>query len=102
MKQYTIIKTGYSSGVYGCSAEYFTLIVFDTDKQKTYPDIHHFWGLYGAEDRIAEHLKQAGYSGGIYSSNYGKVPSREKKIGNNEHATLEELKKRYRQNKTKK
>lgn len=95
MKHFIIIKTGYSSGVYGCTAEYFTLIIYDPSHSWVLVP-YYFYGMYGAEHRVAEYLHQAGLKGysGSYSADYGKVPYREKR-GMNEHAMIEELKKLY-------
>lgn len=95
MKHFIIIKTGYSSGVYGCSAEYFTLVIYDPEHDWKMIPIN-FQGMYGAEYRVAEYLNKAGLigHGQAFSSNYGKVPLRNTR-GFNEHSMLEELKKLY-------
>ena len=62
MKKYTTIKTGYSSGVYGCSGEYFTTIVINGDKT----DFFHHKGLYGSEERVNQALKDKGYEFFLY------------------------------------
>lgn len=73
MKLYTTIKTGYSSGVYGCSGEYFTTIIITDNKQ----DFFHHKGLYGSEERINKALKEKGYTFFYTCAGYGKIKSRE-------------------------
>lgn len=89
MKQFTTLKVGYSSGIYGCSAEYFTTIVIDGDKHSTFC----FYGMYGAEERIAGALKNLGYTEFYTPSVYGKVTKKDVWKGcHSEYTTLEDIK----------
>jgi hypothetical protein len=69
MKQFTTIKVGYSSGIYGCSAEYFTTIWIDD----TGINSMHFQGLYGTDDRVANEFKAKGYEQQYTFEEYGKL-----------------------------
>lgn len=73
MKKYTTIKTGYSSGVYGCSGEYFTTIVINGDRT----DFFHHKGLYGSGERVNNALKDKGYEFFYTCAGYGKIKARE-------------------------
>ena len=55
---FTIRKTGYSAGVYACTAEYFTINVFKDGKEC---ETYHFQGLYGVQYRASGILKANGY-----------------------------------------
>jgi len=68
-KQFTILKVGYTAGIYGCSGEYFTLLL--PDKQIN------FSGMYGADDRICRMLEDAGYVEKYASSNFGRMTLKE-------------------------
>lgn len=68
-KWYTIIKIGYSVGVYGCSGEYFTVVWYDGET----PNSQSFYGMYGAEERIGHIFKDAGYSEKYTQSFYGRM-----------------------------
>jgi hypothetical protein len=69
MRLFTIIKTGYTSGVYGNSGEYFTLIMINNKNTSSIK----FDGMYGAEYRVEEYLKNKGYKSFYTSANYGKL-----------------------------
>jgi hypothetical protein len=74
MKLYTTIKTGYTAGIYGCSGEYFTTTIIDTDKEgKLFTDIIHHEGMYGSEQRINSLLEEKGYKYIHTSCSYGKL-----------------------------
>lgn len=73
MKIATIIKTGYTAGVYGCSGEYFTLIAIN-GKNHSYIK---FNGMYGAEERVRSELEKYGYYFFYTNTEYGKLNSRE-------------------------
>lgn len=75
MKLFTIIKTGYSSGIYGCSDEYFTVIIVKDDVTSSYM----FKGLYGEDERMKALLIEQGYKPFYSYGAYGKIPSREYK-----------------------
>lgn len=89
MKIFAITKTGYSAGVYGCSAEHFTIIWVDDSGLHS----ENFSGLYGAEQRVAQVLKDAGYTEQYVYSNYGKIPQKEVRNKTaSESRMIEELK----------
>lgn len=75
-KLFTQFKVGYSSGMYGCSNEYFTLIYTDASGLHS---INHY-GLYGSDERVARAMKERGYTQQhVQSPNYGKMSLREAK-----------------------
>lgn len=79
MKTFTIIKVGYTAGIYGCSGEYFTCIITnseDTDHQYN-TNSFHFYGMYGPEERVAEVLKGKGYKDLYTQSHYGQLKRRD-------------------------
>jgi len=77
MKNYTIIKIGYSAGVYGCSNEYFTTIITNSSgKNKGMLSIS-FYGMYGAEERISAELRKRGYNQHYTQSFFGKMTKRD-------------------------
>jgi hypothetical protein len=73
MKYFTIQKIGYTAGIYGCSGEYFSLIITDGATKDKYIRQYFFSGMYGPEERIAGILKQAGYEDKHIQSIYGKL-----------------------------
>lgn len=73
MKVFTIIKTGYTSGITGCTGEYFTLIAINGKSHSTIK----FNGLYGAEDRLRKEFEKYGYYFFYTNGEYGKLNSRE-------------------------
>lgn len=70
-KWFTIIKVGYTVGIYGCSGEYFTVIV-NPSSNKWVEGVD-FYGMYGSEDRVAHVLKDAGYEEKYSRSNFGRM-----------------------------
>lgn len=88
---FSIFKTGYSVGVHGCSAEYFTAIIIDAKKNKW--QYVRFNGLYGAEERVSEVLKGAGYIGHYTPTDWGKISRKDAKGSISEHEAIEEVKK---------
>lgn len=68
-KTFSILKVGYTAGIYGCSGEYFTLLLPNNQIN--------FSGMYGADDRICRILKDAGYIEKYASSNYGRMTLKE-------------------------
>ena len=68
-KTFSIMKVGYTAGVYGCSGEYFTLILPN--------DQINFSGMYGAEERICRTLKDAGWVEHYISSSFGRMTLKE-------------------------
>ena len=88
MKMFTILKTGYSSGYYGCSAEYFTCIFTHKGSLKCF----RFYGMYGAEERVGALMVKKGYKGFYTSAEWGKVPAREaQKYSNSEHIIIQNI-----------
>ena len=73
MRLHTIIKTGYTAGSYGCSGEYFTLIMINGSKTSSIK----FNGMYGAEERVRTYLNKKGYKDFYTNGEYGKLNSRE-------------------------
>jgi hypothetical protein len=72
MKKFTTLKVGYSTGVYGCSNEYFTTIIIDGDKTSS---ISHR-GMYGSEERINGALEAKGFTRFYTPTDFGKIPNR--------------------------
>lgn len=92
MKQFVITKTGYSAGVYGCSAEYFTCVIVNSKGISGF----RFYGMYGAEERVSRALVDKGYEPRYVGSEYGKVLYREgTKYSKTEKQALEEVKNNY-------
>lgn len=75
MKLFTITKTGYSSGTYGCTDEYYTYIVINGEETTG----GWFKGLYGEDYRVKEKIEKLGYKFFHTNSAYGKIPQREYK-----------------------
>lgn len=73
MKIFTIIKTGYTAGVYGCTGEYFTLIMINGRNHSSIK----FNGLYGAEERVGSYLNKKGYKDFYTNGEYGRLNTRE-------------------------
>lgn len=82
MKNATIIKTGYSSGVYGNTGEYFTVIYTTPKGLKSFK----FNGQYGVESRIRALFEDKGYTIDYCQADYGKLTRKEIMKNNyNEH-----------------
>ncbi len=93
LKQFTILKTGYSAGVYGNSGEYYSLIV-NTSKENF---SLRFWGQYGADYRVAEVLKNKGFKQYYTAYNYGKMSSREaQRLHMTEREAIKSLKDKFK------
>lgn len=69
MKQFTILKVGYTRGIYGVSGEYFNCIIVNNKGIQSIP----FQGMYGVESRIARALKEKGYTEVYTPTDYGKM-----------------------------
>lgn len=97
MKYFTIQKIGYTAGIYGCSGEYFSLVITDTDKKDKRVTQYIFSGMYGAEGRIAGILKQAGYDDKYIHSIYGKLTRKDipQKLVESEYTLAHKLKAEY-------
>lgn len=92
MKQFTIIKVGYTAGVYGNTGEYFNCIFFD----KKGMDNFFFMGQYGAEDRISAQMQKLGYEYNHSGSRYGKLTRDDTKIFMSEYTALEYIKQGFK------
>lgn len=90
MKQFTIIKIGYTAGVYGCTGEYFTTLVIDGNKHYSFT----FEGMYGAEERISRTLKELGFDEFYTTSIYGRLTRKDipKKCVFSEYTAIEHIK----------
>ena len=89
MKAYTNIKVGYSAGVYGCTGEYFSLLIIHSNGEY---DTVHYHGLYGSEYRVVEPLKAKGYKPLYLQSNYGRLTGEDKKPFIHETTALNKVK----------
>ena len=72
-KQFTILKVGYTAGIYGCSGEYFTCIYTGNAGMGSFS----FSGMYGADERVSGEMKARGYKNIYCQSDYGKMKSRD-------------------------
>ena len=75
MKNFTIIKIGYSSGVYGCSNEFFVCTYSTPTKFGSF----HFNGMYGTEERISRTLTDKGFKAYYTPSRFGKLTGEDKR-----------------------
>lgn len=88
MKHFTINKVGYTSGIYGCSGEYFNCLIVTGDNMQGFT----FNGMYGAEQRIAGKLKELGYTEKHTNMNtYGKLTRKDIMRTESEYRTLENI-----------
>jgi len=69
MKTFSIVKIGYTAGIYGCSGEYFKLYITNGDKYKSYI----FEGIYTNGQYIEPFLKELGYSEQYQSQPYSQL-----------------------------
>ncbi len=80
-KTFSIIKVGYTAGIYGCSGEYFVASITGAPRRKSSPDTYldqfFFQGMYGAESRIAEAFKAKGYTEKYAQSVYGQLKKKD-------------------------
>lgn len=74
MKHFTITKVGYSTGIYGCSGEYFVCVYVTPKKQGAF----HFKGMYGAEERIEKVMLDKGFRFFYVPSRFGKLTGTDK------------------------
>jgi hypothetical protein len=88
MKQFTTIKTGYRAGVYGCISEYFTTLILDGDSHNSI----RFDGLYGAEERVAQALRDKGYTEFYTPAGYGRMVKNDARGYKSEYEAIEEIK----------
>jgi hypothetical protein len=87
-KLFTIIKVGYSAGIYGCSGEYFFAIIIKDGKIECIK----FSGMYGADERIERELKDKGYIYQYIGSDFGKMTRNDYKRFIGEYEALELIK----------
>ncbi len=93
MKTFTIFKVGYSSGVYGCSGEYFQLVYSNSNGLFGIP----FVGMYGVEERIASAIKSKGYKDlYIRHATFGKIIGKDKNFFFSEAEAIDKIKKEVR------
>jgi len=71
-KQFTILKVGYTHGIYGCSGEYFNCIYTTKNGLSSFP----FNGMYGAEERVAGTLRSRGFEEKYTPTDYGKMKAK--------------------------
>lgn len=78
-KIFTITKTGFTSGIYGCTNELFTCNYTKISKYNGHleMDFFHFKGTYWAEERVADALKAKGFREFHSNANYGKALAKE-------------------------
>jgi hypothetical protein len=88
MNYFGIIKVGYTAGIYGNSGEQFVAIYTSKDGLKSYS----FEGQYGAESRVAEIFKKAGFKESYISSGgFGKMLRKDAKFFKSEYTAIQEL-----------
>ena len=75
MKNFSIIKIGYSSGVYGCSNEFFVCVYSTPSKF----GLFHFSGMYGAEERVSRTLMDMGFKAYYTPNCFGKLIGEDKR-----------------------
>jgi hypothetical protein len=97
MKHFTIQKIGYTAGIYGCSNEYFSLVITDDTDKDNWIQQYIFSGMYGPEDRIAGIMKEAGYTHKYIHSIYGKLIRKDipSKLVQSDYTLAIELKAKY-------
>jgi hypothetical protein len=69
MKTCTIVKIGYTAGIYGCSDEYFSCFYTKKGEIKSFI----FSGMYGVEDRVSHAMQAKGYKVTYCVQMYGKL-----------------------------
>lgn len=85
IKTFSVRKIGYRAGVYGCIAEYFIADLFENGEVKK---SYNFYGLYGAESRIADAIKEKGYKHIHVANFYGKVQLDTVRFFQSEYSTI--------------
>jgi len=108
-KTFTIIKTWYSAGVYGCSNEFFTCIYTFIEKVqgndyngwKDFERLNfnnfNFKGMYWAEERIREAMKSKGYFYTYTWGNFWKLPASEAKHSKGEYEAINYIKNNFKE-----
>ena len=88
MRLFTTIKTGYTAGQAGCTGEYYTTTLINSHGVTTSLKWH---GMFGADYRVAEYLKNKGYKEIYTSAEYGKITARDvhKRTNYSEHDMIE-------------
>lgn len=75
MKSFSIVKIGYTAGIYGCSGEYYKLYISNGDK-------YHFFvfeAIYTNGQYIAPFLRELGYKEHYYNHPYGQLKRKDLK-----------------------
>lgn len=88
MKTFINTKIGYSCGVYGCTGEYFKLVIINEDKNV----VIHYQGMYGVEDRVSNVLKDEGYTEIYTGDRFGQLKGNDKKGFSYEAETIQAIK----------
>lgn len=73
MKVFTTLKVGYTSGMYGCSGEYYNTIIIWGSKVTNIT----WHGMYGADYRIGEALRKRGFTEYHTRTDYGKMTKKD-------------------------
>ena len=93
-KIFTITKTGYNAGIYGCSAEYFICIYTKISnyqgKKELTMERFTFEGMYWVEERIKESMGKKGFNYYYTWSNYWKLSKKD--VNNNTMREYESIK----------
>ncbi len=86
MKSCTIVKIGYTAGIYGNTGEYFSCFYTKGGIIKSFI----FYGQYGVEERFSNAMKKKGYKVTWCKEIYGKLTRKDipKNIAFSEHSAL--------------
>ena len=89
MKIFTTLKVGYTSGIYGCSGEYFNTIIINGEKMTNIL----FYGLYGTDSRINAALEAKGYHYKPLLNVFGKMLLKNTKFFISEYQAIAKIEK---------
>lgn len=91
---FSIVKTWYSSGTYGCTWEYFSLLVIECGKWREPISYgYKFEWMYWVESRISEIMKSKWFTQIYQNANYGKISKKDiMKTTLSEYQIIEKLK----------
>lgn len=89
MKYATIIKTGYTAGIYGNSGEYFTVIYTSKNASRGLMSFK-FNGRYGVEERVSKMFQDKGYKMAYCQADYGKMTRKDIMKNNYSEWTVKE------------
>lgn len=73
MKAFITLKTGYTTGIYGCSGEYFNTIIINDE---VITSVAHS-GMYGSEERVNQALKDKGFKETYIPNDFGKMTKKD-------------------------